>query len=93
MGLVPLEHMITHLSGGRVNNVENSLRNLIKSDSGASAIVRDIKNTETKYKEALENRDEASKRYRDLDELVASKTMEIGAIQSLAADAEKLKKT
>lgn len=92
MGLVPLEHMITHLSGGRVNNVENSLRNLIKSDSGASAIVRDIKNTETKYKEALENRDEASKRYRDLDELVASKTMEIGAIQSLAADAEKLKK-
>lgn len=92
MGLVPLEHMIAHLSGGRVNNVENSLRNLIKSDSGASAIIRDIKNTETKYKEALENRDEASKRYRDLDELVASKTMEIGAIQNLAADAEKLKK-
>lgn len=92
MGLVPLEHMITHLNGGRTNNVENSLRTLIKSDSGVNSINRDINNIKIKIQEALDNRNEASKRYQELDRMVASKTMEIGAIQNLAADAEKLKK-
>ena len=91
MGLVPLEHMIAHLNGGRGATVERSLRSLIKSDSGVDAINRDITNTKISIQTAKDNRDEAIKRYNDMDGLVASKSMEIGMIQSLAADAAQLR--
>ena len=91
MGLVPIEHMIAHLNGGRGVTVERSLRSLIKSDSGVDAINRDITNTKNSIQDAKENRDEATRRYDEMDSYVTSKSIEIGKIQSLAEDAAKLR--
>lgn len=90
MGLVPLEHMLSHLVNGRTN-AERSLRDSMKSDSGVSIINRDINTAKRNAEMAKENHDEAEMRYKDMDARVTSKAMEMAKIDSIANDAEELK--
>ncbi len=90
MGLVPLEHMINHLENGR-NNVEKTLRGLMKEDSGIGEINLKINNQKNELERAQESYKDAEKRYNTLENLVSSKAQELGRIQGYAEDASRLR--
>ena len=90
MGLVPLEHMISHISRGRYC-VENVLRSMMKSDSGIEAINRSINNKKTELSRAEDNKDEAHNRYSDAANRAENKRVELEKVKDLAEYARELK--
>lgn len=58
MGLVPLEHMINHLNGGRYNAMK-SLRDSLRPNSGVSTIRTSIDRVTRERDAAIKNRDDS----------------------------------
>ncbi len=91
MGLVPLEHMLNHLVGGRMN-VEKSLIGMMRRDSTVDSITSKIARVEYDLKEAERNRDEAKVRYNQMDSFVSDRAVEMAGIEAVAKDAQDLKR-
>lgn len=90
MGLVPLEHMINHLTDGRTN-AERALMGLMKPDSTVDKLRAQIERAQSDLKKAEGERDDAKAMYARMDELVSEKAAEMAGIDAVARDAAELK--
>ena len=90
MGLIPLEHMLNHRVNGKIN-AEKSLMGMMKPDSTVELLRSQITREESTLKTAQENRDDAKRRYDDMDSMVSAKAIEMAEIESIAKDAQDLR--
>ena len=90
MGLVPLQHMVEHLSKGR-SCVYNDLRNSLKSDSGVEILNRKIDRVNKDLAEATKNRDEAHDFYMTQVTKAENLRIEMEKIKDIAEAAKELK--
>ena len=90
MGLVPLEHMLNHLVGGRTN-AEKRLMGMMRLDSTADVVRSQITREEGNLESAQQSRDDANLRYEQMDSIVSAKAAEMAGIEAVARDAQNLK--
>lgn len=92
MGLVPLEHMISHLTGGgKSYSVEKLYRDSMKDDSGTADIRRKITLEEDRLDEARKDRDRFNRYYETAEKTVQEQYVEMSKINDAATDASRLK--
>lgn len=89
MGLVPLEHMLNHLSGR--SGVDSVLRSSMKSDSGIDAINRKISQCDENIKKANNSKEESHRRFEDAASIAENKRVELEKVKGLAEAAAQLK--
>ena len=90
MGLVPLQHMIEHLSKGR-SCVYNDLRNSLKSDPGVEALNRKINCINKDLATAIENKNQAHEFYTTQITKAENLRLEMEKIKDVANAASQLK--
>ncbi len=91
MGLVPLQHMIEHLSKGR-SCVYNDLRNSLKPDPGVESLNRKIDRINKELTTATENKDQAHEFYTTQITKAENLRLEMEKIKDVANAASQLKR-
>lgn len=92
MGLVPLEHMMSHLLGsGSSYSVERMYRESMKDNSETRDTSAKISRTEKLLSDAEKNYEESKRLYTQQDQTVQTQYVEMTKINDAAADAKKLK--